>query len=321
MDHIFITRKIPKVGLEALKAAGHRVSVWAEDRVIPHNELLKRVKGCDAIVSMLTDRIGNDVLEAAGPHLKLVANFAAGFDNLDLAALRRRGILATNLPGASSEAVAEHTFALMMAVAKRIVEDDRLVRKHAYRGWAPMYMLGTELGGKTLGIIGTGRIGSATAKRAVLGLGMKLVYHDPVRNEELDRSYGAVNLSLDELLKTADVVSLHVPLTQETRHLINAKRLMLMKKTALLINTSRGPVIDEAALAKSLKAKRIAGAGLDVFEHEPKVHPILLKLQNVVLTPHTGSATVEARDAMALMCAKSVNEALAGRVPETAIKH
>lgn len=319
MGKVFVTRVIPKVGLEVLKKAGHRVSVWPQDRVIPRKELLRRVKGCDAVLSMLTDRIDEDVILAAGPQLKIVANYAVGYDNLDAAALRKHSVKAANTPGVLNGAVSEHAFALMLAVAKRIPEADRFTRAGKYRGWEPMLLLGAELSGKTLGVIGLGRIGAGVARRAVRGMDMKVMYHDVARNEDFEREYGAKFATVDEILKAADFVSLHVPLLPATRHLIDARRLRLMKRTAFLINTSRGPVVDEKALVAALKARRIAGAGLDVYEHEPKLAPGLAKLPNAVLTPHTASATRETRDEMARLAAGAIVETLAGRTPKNLI--
>jgi lactate dehydrogenase-like 2-hydroxyacid dehydrogenase len=216
-------------------------------------------------------------------------------------------------------AVSEHAFALMLAAAKRIPEADAYARKGRYKGWAPLLLLGSELKGKTLGILGTGRIGAGVARRAALGMDMKVVYYDVQRNPELEKTYGARYLTVEELLRESDVVSLHVPLLPQTRHLIDAKRLRMMKRTAILVNTARGPVVDEKALVAALKAKRIAAAALDVYEREPKLAPGLAKLPNVVLTPHTASATVETRDAMATAAASAVVDVLAGKTPPNLI--
>ena len=319
MAKILVTRTIPKVGLDLLKKAGHSIDLWKEDRVIPRAVLLKRAKGKDALLTMLTDRIDAEVLDAAGKGLKVVANYAVGYDNLDLEALKARGIAAANTPGVLNGAVSEHAFALMLAAAKRIPEADAYARKGRYKGWAPLLLLGSELKGKTLGILGTGRIGAGVARRAALGMDMKVVYYDVQRNPELEKTYGARYLTVEELLRESDVVSLHVPLLPQTRHLIDAKRLRMMKRTAILVNTARGPVVDEKALVAALKAKRIAAAALDVYEREPKLAPGLAKLPNVVLTPHTASATVETRDAMATAAASAVVDVLAGKTPPNLI--
>lgn len=315
MAKILVTRKIPKAGLDVLKAAGHQVRVWPKSTAMPRKDVLKAVQGVHGVLSLLTDRIDDAFFDAAGPQLKIVANYAVGYDNFDLAAFKRRGVMAANTPGILTAAVAEHAFALMMACAKRIPEADRYVRAGKYKGWEPELLLGTELAGKTMGVIGLGRIGAQIVQRAVRGMDMKAMYYDVKRNEAFEKETGATFATIEEVLKAADIVSLHVPLLPSTRHLIDAKRLRMMKKGAILINTARGPVIDEKALVSALKAKRIAAAGLDVYEEEPKLAPGLAKLPNVVLTPHTASATVETRDEMAKMAARAIIEALAGKTP------
>jgi glyoxylate reductase len=320
MAKIFVTRKIPDTGIKALKAAGHAVAVWPKDAVIPRAELLKRVKGCDAVLSMLTEKVDDAFFDAAGPGLKIVANFAVGYDNFDMAAFKKRGVLAANTPGVLNEAVAEHTFTLLMAIAKRVAESDAFFRAGKYKGWAPQLLLGTQLEGKTLGVIGLGRIGVSVARKASKGFGMNVMYNDVKRNEEFEREFNAGFASIEGILQNADFVSLHVPLLPSTRHLIDAKRLKLMKKTSYLINTARGPVVDEKALVAALKRKQIAGAALDVFENEPKPAPGLTKLANTVLTPHTASATREARDEMATLAASAILDVLAGKEPKNLIK-
>ena len=319
MSKILVTRKIPKVGLDLLKAAGHSVDVWTGKAAIPRSALLKRAKGVHGILSLLTDKIDEAVLKAAGSQLMIVANYAVGYDNLDLAALKKRGVQAANTPGVLDGAVAEHAFALMVACAKRIVEADRFTRAGKYKGWEPELLLGMELSGKAIGILGLGRIGAGVAKRAQ-AMGMRVLYNDVKRNEAFEKETGAAYVTVNDLLKGADVVSLHVPLLPSTRHLIDAKKLRLMKKTAILINTSRGPVIDERALVAALKAKRLGGAGLDVYENEPKLAPGLAKLPNVVLTPHTASATVETRGRMARDAAQAIVDILAGKTPPNLIR-
>ncbi|HJV33119.1 MAG TPA: D-glycerate dehydrogenase [Patescibacteria group bacterium] len=315
MPKVFVTRRISGPGLGMLKAAGFRVVVHPGTRPPTRAQLLKGAKGCDALLTLLTDHIDDAVFDAAGPQLKIVSNYTVGFDNFDLAAFKRRGVLAANTAGSSNTAVAEHACALMFAVAKRLLEGDRLLRAGKYRGWDPDLLPGMELSGKTLGIIGLGRIGSGLAHRAHHGLGMKVLYHDVVRNEAFENAETAAFVGLDELLKRSDVVSLHVPLLPSTRHLIDAKKLRAMKKTAILINTSRGPVVDEKALVAALKAKRIAGAGIDVYEFEPRLAPGLAKLPNAVLTPHTASSTKETRAEMSRMAAQAIIDVLAGRTP------
>lgn len=319
MATVLVTRKIPKAGLDLLKRAGHKVKLYAKSSVMPRPALLKAARGCDAVLSLLTDKIDDAFFTAAGTQLKIVANYAVGYDNFDLAAFKKRGVMAANTPGVMNVAVAEHAIALLLACAKRIVEADRFTRAGKYKGWEPELLIGTELSGKTLGVLGLGRIGADVARRAALGFGMKVVYYDVRRNEAFEKETGAAYATVEELLKNADAVSIHVPLLPATRHLIDAKKLNMMKKSAILVNTARGPVIDEKALVAALKAKRIAAAGLDVFEFEPKLVPGLAKLPNAVLTPHTASATVEARNAMAVLAAQAIVDALAGKRPSSLI--
>jgi len=319
MAKIYVTRKIPKAGMDILRAAGHQVRAWPRASAIPRKRLLKEVKGAHAVLTLLTDKIDDEFFMAAGLQLKIVANLAVGYDNFDLAAFKKRGVLAANTPGILTAAVAEHAFALMLACAKRVTEADRFTRAGKYKGWEPELLLGTELAGKTLGVIGLGRIGSQLVQRAVRGMDMKAMYYDVKRNEAVEKEYGAAYATVAGILKDADVVSLHVPLLPTTRHLIDAKALKSMKRTAILINTSRGPVVDEKALVAALKAGRIAYAGLDVYENEPKLAPGLAKLPNVVLTPHTASGTVETRSEMSRLAARAIVDALAGKTPPNLI--
>lgn len=324
---VFITRLIPDQGIKMLKAKGCLVSIYPKDEIIPRKELLKGVKGMDAILPILTDKIDDEVLKAAGPQLKIVANYAVGFDNINLAACKARKIMVTNAPGLEIvQAVAEHTFALILALAHRIVEGDKFTRAGKYQGWGPQLLLGTDVYGKTLGIVGLGRIGFAVTERAVKGFGMKVLYNDPKPNPDFEKKYAAHYADLPTLLKQSDFVSLHVPLLPTTRHLISKSQLALMKPTAFLINTSRGPIVDEKALLQALKNKKIAGAGIDVFECEPSIdcdisdHLELKKFDNVILTPHTASATVETRQAMSRTAATNIIAALSGQLPANLVK-
>ncbi len=318
MPCIFVTRKIPQAGLDLLKSVD--LSIWEEDRVIPREVLLERVKGVDAILSLLTDKIDGEIMDAAGPQLKIVSNYAVGFDNVDVPAATQRKIYVTNTPGVLTEAVAEHTFALLLAAARRIPESDQFIRAGKYKGWGPLLLLGTEVKDKVLGVVGLGRIGSRVAEMANKGMGMKIIYHDPKQDPEFEKAFDAVyKANLDDLLKGADFVSIHVPLLPSTRHLMNADKLKLMKKTAFLINTSRGPVVDEAALVEALKSGTIGGAALDVFENEPSLAPGLAELPNVVLTPHTASATYEARGAMTVLAAQAILDTLGGKIPQNLV--
>lgn len=317
---VAVTRKIPDEGLALLKEK-YAVRLNPHDRVLQGQELLRLAKDSSAILCLLTDKIDETVLAAAGPKLKIVANYAVGFDNIDLSAAKKRGVIVTNTPNVLTEAVAEHTFALLLGVARRILESDQFIRSGRYRGWAPELLLGRELQGKTMGILGLGRIGSRVAEIAALGFGMKVVYYDQGRtNRELKAKLGAEAVTFRKLLTGADVISLHVPLTPKTRHLIGRTELASMKRTCILLNTSRGPVVDEKALAHALARRTIWGAGLDVFESEPKIAKALKKLPNVVLTPHTASATEEARAAMAVLAAKNIIAVLDGGHPLTPVK-
>lgn len=317
---VFITRKIPESGPNLLRQAGFEVEISDFDGVLPREQLLKKVKGVDAILSLLTDKINGEVLDAAGPQLKIVANYAVGFDNFDLPAAKQRNVIMTNAPEVLTESVAEHTITLMLAMAHRIVESDQFMRDGKYTGWAPMLFLGNDLVGKTLGLVGFGRIGAAVAKRMRDGFEMKIIYYDVKRNEELEKQYHLEYRDLESLLKESDFVSIHVPLLESTRHLIGEPQLKMMKKTAYLINTSRGPVIDEKALVAALKTREIKGAALDVYEEEPKMAPGLAELPNTVLTPHTASATEETRSAMSELAAKNIIAVLNNQPPLTPIK-
>lgn len=314
---VFITRMLPQPAIDMLKER-FDVDIYQEDRAIPREVLLERVKGVDALLPLLTDKIDAEVMDAAGPNLKIIANYAVGYDNIDVEEATRRGIVVTNTPGVLTETTADLAWALLMAIARRIVEADKFTRAGKFKGWGPMMFLGSDVYGKTLGIVGAGRIGTAVAMRSK-GFNMKVLYTDVRRNETLERELGARKVELDELLKEADFISLHVPLTPETHHLIGERELKMMKKTAYLINTSRGPVIDEKALVEALKNGEIAGAALDVFENEPELTPGLAELDNVVLTPHIGSASVETRTRMATLAAENIIAYFEGRRPPTAV--
>ncbi len=315
---IVVTRWVPGPALDRLAAAGE---MWLnpDDRALSREELHVAIAGADAVVAMLHDRVDEGFLEAAGPQLRVVANVAVGYDNADVPTCTARGVRFTNTPGVLTEATADIAFALILMATRRLAEGERLIRSQAPWNWNPRFMLGSGIQGKTLGVVGLGQIGTATARRG-RAFGMNVVYAGRRRADpELERELEAHFLDLDELFATADVVSLHCPLTDHTRHLVTAERLGAMKPTAYLINTTRGPVIDEAALAAALREGVIAGAGLDVFENEPEVHPGLLGLDNVVMVPHVGSATRETREAMATLAAENAIAVLEGREPPTPV--
>jgi glyoxylate reductase len=294
---VFASRRFPPRVREELDRS-FELDVHDSEWPLSREELLRRVAGCDGVMLMLTDRVDDELLDAAGPQLRIVANYAVGVNNIDVDACRRRGVVVANTPDVLTETTAELTIALILALLRRVAEGDRLIRRGEEWIWAPNLMLGRGLGGLTLGLIGHGRIGQAV-ERLALAHGMRVVWTGRGRG-----------MSPDALLADSDVVSLHLPLTDETHHLIDAAALARMKPTAVLVNTSRGPIVDEAALVDALSAGRIAGAALDVFEHEPEVHPGLLGLENVVLVPHLGSATEETREAMGMLCVDALRAVL-----------
>jgi glyoxylate reductase len=308
-----VTRKLPSAVIARLEAVSE-VDLHLGGAAISRDELLQRVAGVDALVCLLTDTIDAAVLDAAGPQLKIVANVAVGYNNIDLAACRARGIVVTNTPDVLTNACADFTWALILAITRRLGEGERVVRAGAWGGWALDYMLGMELRGKQLGLVGLGRIGRAVAEKAP-AFGMSVAY---TARSAADLP-NATQMSLDRLLSTSDVVSLHCPMTPETKHLIDQTALTRMKRTAYLINTSRGPVVDEGALAWALKERLIAGAALDVYEREPEIHTGLLSLENVLLIPHLASATTETRTAMADLAVSNAIALLNGHPPLTPV--
>jgi glyoxylate reductase len=314
MARVVVTGKVPAVAVERLRAA-HDVDAWDSESPIARAELLSRVKGADAVVSLLTERVDAELLDAAGPQLRVVSNVAVGYNNIDVPACAARSVRVTNTPGVLTDATADIAMALILMVTRRLGEGERVIRSQTPWQWGMFYMLGTGLQGRRLGIVGMGQIGAATARRAK-SFGMEIAY---TKRTPLDgptaAELGAVHVGLDELLATSDVVSLHCPYSPETHHLIDAVRLSSMRRSAYLVNTARGPVVDEAALVEALRAGTIAGAGLDVFEREPEVHEGLIGLDNAVLIPHLGSATVETRTAMANLAATNCLAVLDGREP------
>ena len=321
---ILITRQIPNHGINMLKEKGYEVTINPEDRPYTKEELLKLlIEGeFSAVLCDLDDKITAEVLGVAKEAgIKIFANYAVGYDNLDIKTAQELGIFTTNTPGALTNAVAEHAMALLFAVTRRVVEADRYMRAGKFHSWGPMLFLGGEISGKTMGIVGLGRIGSRVAYHAKKGFDMNVLYYDVKRSEAFEKEIGAeFRENPDDVFKEADFISVHVPLLPTTKYLIDARRLSLMKKTAYLINTSRGPVVDEEALVESLKNKAIAGAALDVFEHEPAMAPGLAELENVVITPHIASATGKARQEMSEIAAKNIIEVLDGRTPPNVVR-
>ena len=317
---VFVTYQIPEAGIKKLQEAGHEVVVRQEESLVSREELVAVLKEYDAILPLLTDKIGVEEIGEAGSQLKVIANYAVGYDNIDVKAAAERGIIVTNTPDVLTEAVADHTLTLMTTLARRVVEADQFVRDGKFKGWRPMLLLGTGLRDKVLGIVGLGRIGSEVGRRARAGLGMKVAYSDLQPSVEFEREAEArFYPELDSMLPEVDVVSLHVPLVEATRHLINKERLAAMRETSLLINTARGAVIDEAALVEALRAGEIRGAALDVVENEPELAPGLKELSNVVLTPHVASATREARSKMSELAADNIIAVLAGKEAVTPV--
>ena len=313
---IFITRKIPQPGLDLLKKH-YTVEVNPHDRVLSKTEIMKAIQGKDGLLCLLTDQIDVEVI-AAEPKLKMIASYAVGYDNIDIAAATKRKIPVSNTPDVLTETTAELAWALLFAVARKIAEGDTFTREGKFTGWAPMLMLGQDVSHKILGVIGTGRIGTAFALKSK-GFDMKILYADKQKNQQLEDELGATQVPVETLLKESDFVSLHVPLTKETHNLIDEQQLRLMKKTAILINTSRGPIIRETALVKALQQHWIFGAGLDVYEKEPKLAEELKNLQNAILLPHVGSATLETRTKMVLMAAENMIAGLNGDIPPNCV--
>lgn len=314
---VYATRQLPpKVMEEFSRICEYDVN--PENRQATHEELVNGVKNYAVMVTMLNDQIDAELLSHASPDLKLIANYGVGFNNIDVKAANAKGIHVTNTPDVLTDATADLAWSLLFGAARRVVEGDRICRTSVF-SWAPEYMLGYDVSGKTLGIIGAGRIGSNFARKAALGFNMRVIYYGRHNSPELDK-IGAKLVSLDDLLRESDYISLHVPLTPDTKHLLGANEFAKMKNTAILINTSRGPVIDEAALAQALKNHTIAAAGLDVYEREPEIDSVLKTLDNVVLMPHLGSATFDTRTNMGLMIARNIEAVLSGNLPPNLVR-
>lgn len=312
---VVVTRKIPRLGIDMLENAGFEVVGNDSERLLNNQQMKNFVKGADAILCLLLDKIDGEIMDVTGPQLKIISNYGVGFDNIDMEAAKKRNILVANTPSdLSGEAVAEFTIGLIFDLLKRITEGDEFARKGNFGGWKPEIFLGQNLEGKTLGIIGLGRIGCLVAQMAH-AFGLRVIYTKRARDCEMEKKYKLEYMSLENLLREADIVSLHVPLTKETHHLINEEKILLMKDSAFLVNTSRGGIVDEAALVEALKKGKLAGAAIDTHEYEPEVNPELCGMPNVILTPHTASSVKEVRDDMARMAAVNIIEALNNKKP------
>lgn len=316
---ILVTRKIPSSAVEQLNQEGREIVTSPYDRPLTPEEIIQMGSGAEAILSLLTDKIDGEMMDAIGPQLKIVSNYAVGFDNINIPSASERGILVANTPcDEVNESVAEHTWALMLALGRRVVEADEATKRGAYKGWEPGIFLGSLMRGKTLGVVGMGRIGEMVARRAK-GFDMKALYTKRTPDPKAEAELGVVFSSLDDLLANSDFVSLHVPLTDQTRHMINKDSFSKIKRGSFLINTARGPVVDEYDLVDALRAGIISGAGLDVFDAEPNVNPELVGMENVILTPHIASATHESREAMGQLAVSAINKVFASQKPENLV--
>jgi glyoxylate reductase len=310
---VFVSRQIPEIGLDILRPKCE-VEIYPGEQVIPHQLLLEKVKDVDGLLSLLSDKIDRELF-ANAPKLQVVSNYAAGYDNIDIDYATQMGVAVTNTPGVLTDATADLSWALLLATARRLVEGDHIMRRKKFTGWSALFLLGQDIKGKTLGILGAGRIGTAVVERS-LGWRMPVLYFDRQQNQYLEKTYSARRISLIEILQQADFISIHLPLNGETHHLLDEKMIRQMKKSAIIINTSRGAILDEKALVKALENNWIAGAGLDVFENEPAMAAGLEKLPNAVVVPHIGSATVHTRAEMARIAAKDLLNVLEGDLPE-----
>jgi glyoxylate reductase len=322
MTSVLVTRRVPVDATALLRDLTGRdveTKIWQAPRPMPREQFLREVVGRTAVIAMLTDRIDAELLDAAGPSLKIVANYAVGHDNIDVAACHERSVIATNTPDVLTAATADATWALILAAGRRIVEGDRLQRAGTPWSWAPDFLLGREITGKTLGIIGFGRIGQAVARRAA-GFEMTVLYHTTSRNTPISTDVRATATPLDELLSRSDIITVHLPATAAAHRLFGRREFAAMKPSALFINTARGNIVDEDALSEALASGHLFAAGLDVFEHEPEVHHRLRELPNTVLTPHTASATNETRTAMADLACRNIAAVLNGKTPLTPIQ-
>lgn len=314
---IFITRQIPEVGIKVLKKKGYEVSVHKQDFPISKSKLKKQVKNCDALISLLSDKIDKEIIDEM-KYCKIIANYAVGFNNIDVEYAKSKGIVVTNTPDVLNDSTADLTIALVLACSRRIIESEKLVRDRKFVGWKPKLLLGMELRDKYFGILGAGRIGTEVAKRAY-SFGCKILYYSKTNNNYLDSTLDAQKLSLNAILKKSDILSVNLPLNNFTKNLLSKDKLCLLKDTAILINTARGEIIDENYLIKMLNDKKLYAAGLDVYQNEPDLNKKFYKLKNVVLLPHIGSATLEARNKMSLLAAKNIIAVLSGKPAKTPI--
>ncbi len=314
---VFITRDIPEVAYKLLKKNSINFDYYKEDRPIPKNILQKKVKDCDALIPLLTEQIDSHLIDKM-PNCKVIANYAVGYNNIDVEYAKSKKIFVTNTPDVLTESTADLTIALVLACARRLYEAERIVRLQKYKGWKPKMLLGVEMNGKVFGILGAGRIGSAVAARAY-SFGSTIIYYDSQKNYDLESGFSAKKVTLNTLLRKSDFISVHLPLNKNTHHFLNKERLILIKPTTVLVNTARGEIVDESFLIKMLKKNKIRSAGFDVYENEPAISKELLKLNNVVLLPHIGSATEEARNAMAELAARNVINVLQGKKPVTPV--
>ena len=314
---VFITREISETAIHLLRKEKFQVNVYEKDKPISRNELIKNIKDADAVIALLTEKFDKELIDKI-PKCKVIANYAVGFNNIDVDYATKKKIIVTNTPDVLTDSTADIAMSLMLACSRRLMEGERIIRQGKFKSWQPNFLLGTELKNKVVGIIGAGRIGTETAVRAK-AFKTKIVYFSRSRNYDLEKRTGGVKLPLNRLLKKSDIISLHLPLNEKTYHLLNKRRLSLLKKSAIIVNTARGEIVDEKELIKTLRQKKILSAGFDVYENEPAINPELLKLDNVVLLPHIGSATVEARSAMAILAAKNVINVLSGKKPLTPV--
>lgn len=314
---IFVTQEIPESGILLLKKKGFEVSVYSNDKPIHRKDFLNQIKDCDGLICLLTEKIDKEVIDKM-KKCKVIANYAVGFNNIDVEYAKSKGIVVTNTPDVLTDSTADLTMALVLACARRITESEKFVREKKFKGWKPKLFLGVELRDKYFGILGAGRIGTAVAKRAA-AFGCKLIYYSDVKNVWIEKKLMAKRVSLNSILKKSDILSVHLPLNKKTYNLLNEENLPLLKSSAIFVNTARGEIVDEKFLIGMLKENKIFAAGFDVYENEPQINPELFKLKNVILLPHIGSATLEARRNMSLLVAKNVINVLSGKPPITPV--